>query len=361
MRQAALGLLVVLLITVNAVAAETWAEKLGYPTDKRVLILYGTHMGVAYEVNRPGQELLDQGILQSTAVLPPCPWFGEFAKWCRENPGHDVGVSLSMIGPSDLYRWRLVSPRNEVSSLVDPDGYPWSSVLQFAMRAQLDDVQREVLAQIDAARKAGIRPTHLTTDMGALLTRPDLTKLYLSIAEENWIPAVIPELTPATVESLRKEGFPLSQETINVIKSYPLPKLDDLQFVPDAESYNDKREAFYQLVQGLSPGITQIILHPTDRTKALELVSPRWQNRVWEAQLLLDPDVHEFIENEDIVMTNWIEIMARFEHGAQFTGNGTTENGKRTKDEVRSTKDEGPSTRGQGRRKKAKRQKTNEK
>jgi predicted glycoside hydrolase/deacetylase ChbG (UPF0249 family) len=318
MRQALTSLLVLLVMTGHAFAADCWAEKLGFPSGRRVLILYGAHMGGAYETNRPGQELLAKGFLQSVAVLPPCPWFGEFAKWCRENPGHDVGVSLSMIGPSQLYRWRLVSPRGDVPSLVDPDGYPWGTVLQFTVRAELEDVRREVRAQIDAARKAGIQPTHLTTDMGALLTRPDLTELYLGVAQEHWIPAVVPELTPALIDNLREEGFPLSEESIDAIRRYPLPKLDDLKFVPDTPSYEEKRDAFYRLVRELSPGITQLIFHPADQTKALQLISPRWQNRVWEAQLLLDPAVHQFLEDEQIILTNWIEIMARFELGDEF-------------------------------------------
>lgn len=294
-------------------AAETWAEKLGFPSGKRVLILYANHMGAAYEFNRPGQQLLQDRIIQSVGVMPACPWSDEFAKWCRENPGYDVGVCLSFNCPSDLYRWRPVSPRDQVRSLVDPDGYLWRTVLQFALRAELDDVKREVHAQIDKARKSGIRPTHLIPDMGSLLTRSDLTELYLDVAEEYWIPAVIPELTPAVIESFREQGFPLTPEMIGIINSYRLPKVDDLQFVPDTESYETKREAFYQLIGSLSPGITQIILHPADRTKALERVSPRWENRVWEAQLLADPAVHQFLEDAGVMMTNWIDIMARFD------------------------------------------------
>jgi hypothetical protein len=295
--------------------AETWAEKLGYPAGKRVLILYANHMGAAYEFNRPGQEYLKQGLIQSAGAMPACPWFDEFAKWCRENPGHDVGVCLSFTCPSDLYRWRPISTRESVPSLVDADGFFWRSVLQVALKADPEEVKREIDAQIERARSAGIRPTHLISDQGSVLTRADLTRAYLEAAEKYWIPAVVLELTPSNIELFRAEGFPLEPEMIEAINRYPLPKLDDLRFVPEAASYEAKRDQFYQLVKELPPGLTQIVTLPADRTRALELVSPRWQDRVWESRLLADPQVHQFIENEGVSVTNWIEVMDRFERG----------------------------------------------
>ena len=42
-------------------------------------------------------------------------------------------------------------------------------------------------------------------------------------------------------------------------------------------------------------------------------MTDKWQDRVWEAQLLSDPAVREFLKQQDIVLTNWHEIMKRFE------------------------------------------------
>ena len=76
-------------LTVNSVSAETWAERLGYPAGRKVLILSADHMGAAYEFNRPGQQLLTDGTVQSASVLVPCVWFDEFVDWARQNPGHE--------------------------------------------------------------------------------------------------------------------------------------------------------------------------------------------------------------------------------------------------------------------------------
>ena len=95
----------------TAAADDTWAERLGYPAGKRVLILHANRVGIAYEANRPSEELLAEGFLQSVAAMPPCPWFDEFAKWYRNHPGHDVGVNLTFNSHLDVYRWGPVSSR----------------------------------------------------------------------------------------------------------------------------------------------------------------------------------------------------------------------------------------------------------
>ena len=315
MRPFQLLVAVIYVLVPSLASAETWAEKLGYPPEKRVLILHANYMGAAYEFNRPGQELLESGRVQSAGLMVPCPWFEEFAQWCRQHPQHDIGICLTLNSPGTNYRWQPLGGAQS-SSLVDADGYMWRSELQLAIRADAEQVAEEIDRQIEKARRAGVQPSHLLPFMGSLLTRPDLARLYLEVAEKNWIPAVMVELTPKNIESLQADGFPLTDEVIELVARYPLPKLDDLHFVPVAESYEEKREKFYELVRGLSPGITQIIAGPADDTAGMQRMTARWQHRVWENQLLSDDQVHQFLQDEGIVLTNWKEIMERFESGA---------------------------------------------
>lgn len=315
MRPLQLLLTAICLTLPNLARAETWAKKLGYPTGKRVVILHANYMGAAYEFNRPGQELLEKGRIQSASLMVPCPWFEEFAAWTRQHPEHDIGICLTLNSPGNNYRWPPLGG-SQSSSLIDADGYMWRSELQLALRADADEVADEINRQIEKARRAGVRPSHLIPFMGSLMTRPDLARLYLDVAERNWIPAVMVELTPKNIESLRNDGFPLTDDVIDLVARYPLPKLDDLRFVPESVSYEAKREKFYELVRGLSPGLTQIITGPADNTASIQRITPRWQLRVWENQLLSDDDVHQFLKKEGVVFTNWKEIMQRFESGA---------------------------------------------
>ena len=68
------------------------------------------------------------------------------------------------------------------------------------------------------------------------------------------------------------------------------------------------------MIRDLRPGLTQVFLRPAEPSPGLRFVAARWKNQVWEAKLLQDPEVQEFLEQEQLVFTNWREIMDRFEN-----------------------------------------------
>ena len=137
--------------------------------------------------------------------------------------------------------------------------------------------------------------------------------MYLDLAVEHWIPAVMVEMTPALIGRFRERGFALDDETIEAIASYPLPKLDDVKDIPAAETYEEKRNGLFRVISELEPGITQIFLHPADDTPGIQLLCERWEQRIWESQLLNDPEVRKFLQEQDLIFTNWRNIMRRFE------------------------------------------------
>ena len=304
------GLCVVL---VQSAAAQTWGQRLGYPPEAHVLMFYVAELGVCYEANEAGWQALTQGQAHSGAVTPPAPWFDEFADRDPTSAGLDMGLSLTLNSAWEHYRWKPVSPHNDVPSLVDGDGFLVKSLLRFSMNADAEDVKREIDAQISRAREAGIAPTHLLPYAGSLLARPDLTAIYLDASRRHWIPAVLVELTPDEIARFREAGFPLDSDMIDIITNHPLPKLDDLRFVPVADSYEEKRAALLEMVAGLDPGITKIVFYPAEDSGALRRLAGDWQQRVWDAELLGDPVVAEALTNEGVIFTSWREMMDRFE------------------------------------------------
>ena len=69
---------------------------------------------------------------------------------------------------------------------------------------------------------------------------------------------------------------------------------------------------FKTLIQSLPAGLTEIIFHPSVESDELKSITNSWQQRVWEAKMFSDPDLISFFEEEEIIFTNWIEIMERF-------------------------------------------------
>lgn len=296
-------------------AQGTWAERLGYPAGKRVVILHADNMGGAYEFNRMGQQLLEDGVVQSAATLVPGPWFAEFAAWRKDHPSYDIGISLSFVAPSPAVRWGPIAARDKVPTLVTPDGFFAPTVLQFRLRADARQVRLEAERQIAQARQLGLNPTHLLPHLGSMFQRPDLLKVYLELAQQYWIPAVMVELTPALIARLRRDGHPVDPESLAMVAAYKLPKIDNVVTVADADTYEEKRANLYKVIEDLPPGITQIFLAPAENSAALRHLTPHWQNRIWEARLLRDPEVHKFVRAQNLIATNWREIMDRFQAG----------------------------------------------
>jgi predicted glycoside hydrolase/deacetylase ChbG (UPF0249 family) len=308
--------------------AQTWAERLGYPAGKRVLILHADDIGMCHEANEAARKYLGEGLIQSAAAMAPCPWFNEFAIWAKERPELDVGLHLTLTSEWQHYRWGPVSLPAAVPGLVDSDGYLWRSTLEAATRSNPPEVEKEIRAQIERALARGLRPGHLDTHMGVLYSRADYARVFLKLAEEYGIPALAIELTPETREGLRERGHPLSDEIVELARGYRLPKIDDFHALPDGSSYEEKRDKFFALVRSLRPGITEIIFHPSIETECLRAITGSWQQRSWEARLFADPRVREFFAGEGLLFTNWKEMMRR--HGERRGGAGKAQDAKET-------------------------------
>jgi hypothetical protein len=208
------------------------------------------------------------------------------------------------------------------TTLVDADGFPWQTVMQLAVNADMDDVRRELEAQLLAARAAGCKPSHLSGYYGTVFCRPDLSAILLAAAQKHWIPAPVVELTPELIDRFRQEGYPVDETMVRLITNYPLPKLDDLQLFPVAASYESTRDGLCELLMSIRPGLTQIVCHPAVESEGLKRLTPQWQHRVWTLQALGDPKVQETAANEQIVFTTWREVMRRFEQGVPAAHKG---------------------------------------
>src|SRR5437588_12756760 len=84
------------LATVNGYGAEkrSLAERLGYkPTDK-LLIVNGDDAGMCHAANQATIESLENGLMRSSTLMVPCPWFLEMATYAKEHPEKDFGIHL---------------------------------------------------------------------------------------------------------------------------------------------------------------------------------------------------------------------------------------------------------------------------
>ena len=175
--------------------ATNWAEKLGWPTGKKVIILHADDIGMCPEANTAAEKLMTNNFIQSSAVMIPCPNAEDFINWAIDNPKMDVGLHLTLTSEWRDYRWGTVSKKSEVPGLLDPTSKMWESVLEVVQHASPEEVEKEIRAQIEQSIAWGYTPDHIDTHMGSLYGDPSYVAVYLKVAQEYGIPGNIIDLS----------------------------------------------------------------------------------------------------------------------------------------------------------------------
>ena len=155
------------------------------------LIVKGDDMGAAHGINTATIEAFKNGILTTTNVIVPGPWFPEAARLLREHPGLDAGVHLALTSEWDNVKWR---PLTSVPSLVDDDGYLLPMVQPRAGSAagrsikerawKLDEIERELRAQLTLAKRHIPQATYTWNHMGFTSLGPDVASLVARLSKE---------------------------------------------------------------------------------------------------------------------------------------------------------------------------------
>lgn len=295
-------------------APKTWAEKLGWPAGKKVIMLHADDIGMCPEANLAAEKMLNENVIQSAAVMIPCPNAEEFISWAVKNPKMDIGLHLTLTSEWKKHRWGTVTPPEKVPGLLDEDKKMWHGVLQVVEHASAEEVEKEIRSQIEQSLAWGHKPDHLDTHMGTLFGDPSYVRVYMKVAEEYGIPANIIDISnPKVLAEFRSKGYPMDESVVKMTEAYSLPKLDFFTSAPKADTYEEKIESFKELVNNLDSGLTEIIFHPSRLTENLKGITGSWQQRSWEELMFSDPDLIKFFEDQGIIFTNWQEIMERFE------------------------------------------------
>lgn len=180
------------LLTGVLISAQTQATA---PKGAIRLLIQGDDMGAAHAINTATIRAYKEGILRSTNVIVPGPWFLEAVQLLKDNPGLDVGVHLCLTSEWERVKWR---PLTQAPSLVDADGYffpmvwpnkelPPNTSLKEAS-PKTEEVERELRRQIEVARKHIPRISYLSAHMGFPGLKPEWMELVKRIAAETGIP-----------------------------------------------------------------------------------------------------------------------------------------------------------------------------
>ncbi len=311
-------------------AAETWAEKLGYPAGARAVILHVDDAGMSHDSNVGALRSILEGAANSMSVMMPCPWVPELVRSLKEHPGIDAGIHLTLTAEWDGYRWGPLVGRQAAPGLVDAEGALWPSVAEVVAHATPDEVEAEVREQIRRARTMGFEPTHLDSHMGTLFATMDFLERYIEVGIDEGIPLMFPgghnTILKAQYEAQGRSTPPAlgrAAELGRRIWDGGLPVLDDLHnlsygWTPasgadatDKELREYKVERYVQALRDLRPGVTMVIMHSTDPSENFRHISTSGPSRKGDMLAMLDPRVQQTIEEEGLVLTTFRELKER--------------------------------------------------
>jgi hypothetical protein len=161
------------------------------PSAEIRLIVKGDDMGAAHGINTATIDAFKNGVLTTTNVIVPGPWFPEAARLLKENPGLDAGVHLALTSEWDNVKWR---PLTSAPSISDDDGYllplvqpragaiPGRSLRE--RKWSLEEIERELRAQLTLARRHIPQATYTWNHMGFTSLGPDVASLVARLSKE---------------------------------------------------------------------------------------------------------------------------------------------------------------------------------
>jgi predicted glycoside hydrolase/deacetylase ChbG (UPF0249 family) len=269
---------------------------LGYPADARLLIVNADDFGMCHAVNEAVIRALEKGVLRSTTLMVPCPWSLHAMHFLGEHPEIPFGVHLTILSDWEDYRWGPVTPREKVPSLVNPAGhfYNFEHMPQLLSQLNMDELELEFRAQIEAVLAAGLQPTHLDWHALRLNGRANILEMMFRLAKEYGL-------------ALRVAG----RAWIETVQNRDLP-CNDYDFL---DSYHlnpaDKSARYAQLLRELPPGLSEWAVHPGLANAELYTIEGDGSLfRQADLDFLTSGEAQQIINDEGIVLLDYRTLQA---------------------------------------------------
>jgi predicted glycoside hydrolase/deacetylase ChbG (UPF0249 family) len=254
------------------------------------LVVRADDIGSCHTANLACIQVYREGIARSVEVQVPCPWFNEAARMLRENPGYDVGVHLTLTSEWENYKW---GPLTQAPSLVDAQGHffpmtsqradfpPGTGFLESGWK--IEEVEKELRAQIELARKMIPQVSHLSSHMGTPTSTPELRALVARLAKEYKLPV----------------------ET---------PGAQYLRWFVDSKASAEQREAaLVKALEEVGPGTWILVEHPGLDTPEMRAMGHKgyWEvasHRDGVTKAFCSPKVKEVIQRRGIQLVSYRDV-----------------------------------------------------
>lgn len=283
------------------VSAQTLADRLGYPSGTKLLILHADDLGETHAVNAAAMKALEAGAINSASLMAPCPWFPEIADFAKSHPDADFGLHLTVTSERVYYRWGPVAPADRVPTLLDADGYlhhDW----EHNQHVNASEVEIELRAQIERALAMGVRPTHLDSHQYRLIVNgKPLFEVMLRVAHQYKLPVFVTRGWFADHPYLEQNLGPddiVLDHTVTISPEVPAEKW---------------AEFYISALKNLQPGVTEFVIHPGFDDEELRAATREratwgsaWRQRDFD--FFTSGLVRQILVQENIKLITWREL-----------------------------------------------------
>jgi predicted glycoside hydrolase/deacetylase ChbG (UPF0249 family) len=287
----------------------TTAERLGYPSDAKLLIVNGDDIGMCHAANVATVAGLREGILTSASLMVPCPWALEAIQMI---PGLDVGVHLTLTAEWQTFRWGPLTPsgRDPRNGLVDSEGYFWRRDAPVHDHGNPGAARAEAQAQVEWALARGMDVTKLDGHMGVFASHRDYLAIYVDLARHYRLP-----LRLRSAKSYVDRGRPDLAEIVDAA-SKELLAPDHTAGLP-LQNPEQLEAHMIETLRALKPGVTEFILHAAAPGEELTAIAPDAPARVEAYRLVTTSEsVRQVLEAEGIKRIGYRELRDALREGA---------------------------------------------
>jgi predicted glycoside hydrolase/deacetylase ChbG (UPF0249 family) len=250
--------------------------------DKIRLIIRADDFGFSHASNMALEKILDEGTITAGSVIVNTGWLDETVAILKKHPEVSVGVHVCLNSEWVPYKWGPVLPAKEVPSLVDEWGHFFGTRKDMmAHKPSLDEVEKEIRAQVDLAIRKGLKISYMDHHMSAAVTTPQMRERFVRVAKDHglgisrWY-GEVPGPLVYSIEPAKKTDFLISGlEKLNkpglyLIVCHTLIKTPEVEVLKDLNITGPKNMADHRQAECdmlCSPRLKQVI-----KDKGIELV-----------------------------------------------------------------------------------------
>jgi len=221
----------------------------------KYLIVTADDLGLAESINEGLAKACRKGIVNSVSVIPTGKAFDDAVRVVKDLGLKEIGAHLSLTETNPLLSSsRFYKNHNRFLKNI------------FFGKTDLDAIHRELKAQLELLKKAGVKITHINSHEHIHMM-PEILDIFISLAKEFNIPALrYPRedrpMRAFNIRDLYKKSILsyFSSRTARSFKSSGLLYTDHFLGILDAGKL--KEDLLIEMLGGLKDGVTELVCHP---------------------------------------------------------------------------------------------------